>query len=89
MPATRSMAAADSTEVPPNFMTIMAVEQPFRVHEFGVEDGGAGGAADGVVAQGDELLVETGQGRRRPTKQAMPRSRSASLRGCGRSFSVM
>src|SRR5260370_39788578 len=30
------------------------------------------------------LKSSTGQGRRRPTNAAMPRSRSASLRGCGR-----
>src|ERR1035438_3902751 len=99
--AMRSMAAADSTEVPPNFITIMSVpegagyqpaagcqpaphgcraaaktpatrspalpirvvdgalgEEPFGVHQLGVEDGGAGGSADCVVAECDELPVE-------------------------------
>ena len=37
MPATRSMAAADSTEVPPNFMTIIQSEHPFRMHQLGIQ----------------------------------------------------
>ncbi len=92
MDVTRVMASRDSTEVPPNFMTIMGwrselegltgrsaadqevcptsgrgwkaakktllffsslVEKSFRGHELGVEDGGAGGAANGIVAAGD------------------------------------
>src|SRR3954452_6284237 len=35
------------------------------------------------------LASRTGQARRRPTKATMPRSRSASLRGCGRLASSM
>src|SRR5579875_114612 len=118
MPATRSIAAADPTEVPPNFMTIMrrprgvrspqrrrdakkaivepqrygeaeegrsksepegteaaegagktvqtgwgsSVEHPFRMHQLGIQHGGSGGAADGVVAQSDELVIENGAG---------------------------
>jgi hypothetical protein len=57
MPATRSMAAADSTELPPNFMTIIS-EHSFRMHELGIQYGRAGGSANGVVAQGDELVIQ-------------------------------
>src|SRR5260370_29063850 len=64
--ATRSMAAADSTEVPPNFMTIIAapcrlspsVQHSFRVHQFGVQNGGSGGAANPIVRKRPELVVE-------------------------------
>src|ERR1035441_5536620 len=121
MPATRVMAAADSTEVPPNFMTIIIEprkmpqrapqgvwgslvscgglatrlsglrngpssagkqparrmpscptasaechytlraslgEHPFRMHQLGIQHGGAGRATDGVVAEHDEFVVE-------------------------------
>src|SRR5437868_9287627 len=61
--ATRSMAAADSTEVPPNFITIMSesqmsIEMPFQVHQFRIEHRGPGCATDRVVAEGNELPVE-------------------------------
>src|SRR5271166_3309626 len=70
MAATRSMAAASSTDVPPNFMTI-TVSPPARkeqalasrqealhLEKFGVEQGGSSGAADGVVREYGELVVE-------------------------------
>src|SRR5579864_9056602 len=70
MDATRSMAAADSTEVPPNFITIIAapwrlcpsVQHSLRVHELGVQNGGAGGSANRVVRKGHELVVKHGTG---------------------------
>ena len=61
MEATRSMAAADSTDVPPNFITIIAnpaYSSPSRNHQFRVQHGRAGGAAHRVVPQRHELLVE-------------------------------
>src|SRR5262245_10174308 len=62
MPATRSIAAALSTELPPNFITIMgarsSLAQPFGPHQLGVEQGRTGGAAQHVVREGDELPVE-------------------------------
>src|SRR4051794_23837098 len=71
MEVTRATASWDSTEVPPNFITIKTtlphgrgsvcgslVEKTFRGHELGVEDGGSGGSANGVVATGYKLDVE-------------------------------
>src|SRR5580698_954 len=59
IPATRSMAAADSTDDPPNFITIMALaQQSFRLHQFGVQHGGSGSSPHGVVAEDDELPIE-------------------------------
>src|ERR1019366_4883285 len=125
MPATRVMAAADSTEGPPNFMTIIIephkpppgvwgslvscgglatrlsglrngpssagkqparrmpscptasaechytlraslVEHPFRMHQLGIQYGSAGRAADGVVAEHDEFVVENMAGAQAP-----------------------
>src|SRR5579883_36290 len=87
MPASRSMASADSTEVPPNFITIMrrarscagyrerprsgarevpsiwnwgSIQQALGIHELGIEDGGAGCAADGVVLERDEFVSKRG-----------------------------
>src|SRR5271169_3445893 len=74
MLATRSMAVASSTEVPPNFITITAAppaqgvgdrpsrEIALRFEEFGVEQGRAGSAADGVVREHGELVVENATG---------------------------
>src|SRR5690349_15944362 len=70
MDATRSMAAADSTEVPPNFITIIGapwrlcplVQHSFRVHQLGVQDGGSGGSPNCVVGKRHELVVEHGTG---------------------------
>src|SRR2546428_652780 len=67
--ATRSMAVADSTEVPPNFITIIgrrlggcslcsSIQHPLRVHQLGIEHGGTRGAADGVVRERNEFVVE-------------------------------
>src|ERR1017187_8772199 len=70
MDATRSMAAASSMDVPPNFMTITATppakevealasrKEALRLEEFGVEQGGASGATDGVVREHRKLVVE-------------------------------
>src|SRR5512143_2294657 len=58
MDATRSRAAADSTDVPPNFMTIISVQQSFRVHQLSIQDGCAGRPAYSIVAQGDEFVVQ-------------------------------
>src|SRR5438067_2453142 len=69
MAATRSMAAADSTELPPNFITIMtaplpdgrgserdsSVQHAFRVHQFRVENRRARRAANRVVTHCHEL----------------------------------
>ena len=85
MPATRSMAAADSTDVPPNFITIMSVQQSFRMHQFRVEHGGAGRAANRVVAERDELPVEApgmgAAGRRTPPCRARARRLCAAADG--------
>src|SRR4051812_27031266 len=61
--AARVMAAASSTEVPPNFMTIIARSQgaaEISLHgeQLGVEQGSARGAADGIVREQRELPVE-------------------------------
>ena len=90
MAATRSMAAADSTEVPPNFITIMSVRaSPSECISSALST--AAPAAPRIVLwpSATNFQSKTGQGRRRPTNAAMPRSRSASLRGCGRSASGM
>src|ERR1022692_1092534 len=70
MAATRSMAAASSTDVPPNFMTITVSppakevgalasrQEALRLEEFGVENGGASGATNCVVREHSELVVE-------------------------------
>src|SRR5664279_1088641 len=74
MAATRSMAAASSTDVPPNFMTITVSppakevetlasrQEALRLEEFGVEKGGASGAPDSVVRENSELVVEHAAG---------------------------
>ncbi len=61
MAATRSMAAASSTEVPPNFMTITALppereveallsrQEALHLQKLGVQQSSAGGATNGVV----------------------------------------
>src|SRR2546427_2430860 len=74
--ATRSMAVADSTEVPPNFITIIewrlaavvshlggcpvypSIQHALRVHQLGIEHGRSRGAADGVVRERNEFIVE-------------------------------
>src|SRR6516165_9844298 len=72
MLATRSMAAASSTEVPPNFITITAApslcvgkarpqrsrQVTLHLQEFGVEECRPGGAANRVVRENGELVVE-------------------------------
>src|ERR1039458_4572424 len=70
MDATRSMAAASSMDVPPNFMTITATppakevkalasrQEALRLGEVGVEKGGASGGTNGVVREHSELVVE-------------------------------
>src|SRR3954468_18196862 len=63
--AARSMAAASSTEVPPNFITIMPALQggsfrqvPVGVKKLGIQQGSTGGAADHIVREHGELPVE-------------------------------
>src|SRR3954470_13743952 len=63
--AARSMAAASSTEVPPNFITIMPALQggsfrqvPVRVKKLGIQQGSTRGAADHVVREHGELPVK-------------------------------
>src|SRR5438045_8455973 len=61
MAATRSIASASATEVPPNFRTVVTIavsHQAFPVHQLSVQNCRAGGAADRVVAERDELVVE-------------------------------
>src|ERR1700712_3198013 len=63
IPATRSIAAALSTELPPNFMTIMTsspsgADQPLALHHLGLEQGGARRPAQDVVGEGGELPME-------------------------------
>src|SRR5512138_466250 len=76
--ATRSMAAADSTDVPPNFITIIAiplrasVEQSFADHQFCVEHGSSGGAPNRVMPHGDELEVEHRARPQPPDKDGHP-----------------
>src|SRR5271157_1850479 len=74
MLATRSMAVASSTEVPPNFMTITAAPpwldvggRPSRqvalcLEEFSVEQRCARRAADGVVRKYGELVIQNAAG---------------------------
>src|SRR5438270_4670626 len=61
----RSIAAASSTEVPPNFITIIPALQSgsfrqvsVRMKKLGVQQGSAGGAADHVVREHGELPIE-------------------------------
>src|SRR4029077_7831857 len=67
--AARAIEEASPTEVPPNFITRTGLfissgsgarqtEVAFCNKQFGVEDGRAGGAPDGVVAEGDEKKIE-------------------------------
>src|SRR5215469_4667253 len=71
IPAIRSIAVESSTDVPPNFMTITASPPPMieqvrrsspqvalHFEEFGIQEGCAGRAADGVVREHSELVVE-------------------------------
>src|SRR6185312_16337181 len=65
MAATRSMARASCTEVPPNFITIMAALRPagsievaLRSEQFAVQNGCTRGAANGVVGEHCESPVE-------------------------------
>src|SRR3954469_23738032 len=65
--AARVMAAESSTDVPPNFMTIIANSHPaaeiaLHFQQLGVEQGSAGSAADSVVREQRELPVEQGTG---------------------------
>src|SRR5271165_3478889 len=74
MLATRSMALASSTEVPPNFITITAAPPSYDVgrrgsrqvalhlQEFGVEQCRTSRAANGVVREHGELVVENAAG---------------------------
>src|SRR5271169_937048 len=74
MLATRSMAVASSTEVPPNFMTITAAPHwsdvggrgsrqiALRLEEFGVEQRCSRCTADGVVGEHGELVVQNAAG---------------------------
>src|SRR5438270_10003590 len=61
---TRSMALASSTEVPPNFITIIGASSKVSLglEEFGVEDGGSGRAADRIVREHGEFPVEDATG---------------------------
>src|SRR5450755_3028903 len=43
-----------------------SVEHPFRMHQLGIQYGGAGRAADGVVAEHDEFVVENMAGAQAP-----------------------
>ena len=58
------MASGSATDVPPNFITmgpavaINRPEQAFGLHQLGIEHGRAGGAANRVVTERDELDVE-------------------------------
>src|SRR6185437_10266553 len=63
--ATRSMARASCTEVPPNFITIMAalpaagsIEISLRFEQFAVQNGCTGRTADSVVGEHGESPVE-------------------------------
>src|SRR5271157_1648650 len=74
MLATRSMAVASSTEVPPNFMTITAAppsqdvagrrsrQVALHLQKFGVEQRRACRAADRVVREHGELVVQNAAG---------------------------
>src|SRR5580704_8066728 len=67
IPAERSMARASSTEVPPNFITIIglksletcrSIEISLDFQQLGIEQGGASRAADGIVREHSKLPVE-------------------------------
>src|SRR5271166_2940897 len=74
MLATRSMAVASSTEVPPNFMTITGAppvldvagrrsrQVALHLEEFGVEQRRARCAADCIVREHGEFVVENAAG---------------------------
>src|SRR5271170_108531 len=71
MLATRSMALASSTEVPPNFMTITVAppaeawasrQQTLDFQQLGVEQRCACRSADGIVRQHGELVIEHAAG---------------------------
>src|ERR1035441_6296218 len=42
------------------------VEHPFRMHQLGIQYGGAGRATDGVVAEHDEFVIENMAGAQAP-----------------------
>src|SRR4051812_35985908 len=63
--AARSMAAASSTEVPPNFITIMPAlqggsfgEVPMRMKQLGIQQSRSRGSANDVMREHRELPVE-------------------------------
>src|ERR1035437_4822906 len=76
MAATLAMAAASSTDVPPNFMTITVSppaneegalasrQEALHLEEFGVENGGASGATNGVVREHSKFVIEHTAGTR-------------------------
>src|SRR6185312_7539487 len=73
MAATRSMACASCTEVPPNFITIMAALPPIAsseialcLEQLAVEDGGPGGATDGVMRKDCKSPVKNVAGAQPP-----------------------
>ena len=75
MEATRSMATADSTDVPPNFMTIMLlIQESFGLHQLRVQHRGSGRAPHRIVAERHELPVEN-----RARTQTPDESRHAAL----------
>jgi hypothetical protein len=76
--ATRRMASASATDVPPNFRTLWRHphrrrQHALRDHLLGVQHGG-NRAAHGVVAEREELVAENRHERRRPTVTVMPPS---------------
>src|SRR5271169_3399878 len=63
MHAARSMAEASSTDVPPNFITIMrearwSTQVSLRLQQFGIQQRRARGSADGVVREHGKLPVQ-------------------------------
>src|SRR5881394_1786748 len=72
----RRIAAASSTEVPPNFMTIIpwvswrSCEISFRLQQLGVEQSRSSGAANGVVREHGELPIQQRAGAQAPDADA-------------------
>src|ERR671930_1276712 len=71
MHAARSMAAASSTDVPPNFMMIMheargSIQVSLHLQQFRIEQRRARRPADGIVREHSELPVQQTAGTQPP-----------------------
>src|SRR5438067_11908218 len=81
MVAARTMASASSTEVPPNFITIMPALQsgsfrqiPLRVKQLGIQQRRAGRATDHIVRKHGEFPIKKSAGAKPPDGDAHARA---------------